>query len=137
MNGFVERRGEKRLRYHWPIWFAENINDVLQQGQMVDISSQAAAFTCYADQCPYPSQNLGMRFSVPLYHPDDTFDLQNFIRQGHIQRIDQINPFLRRIVVRFTEPLPFQPGRQENIQADQIFESSPQTERTEEAEAYA
>ena len=41
-----ERRMEQRLRYHWPIWFAEDFDEELSQGQMVNISSRAAAFTC-------------------------------------------------------------------------------------------
>ena len=55
MNATHERRTEERLRYHWPIWYAEDFNGELSQGQMADISSRAAAFTCYADeQCPHP-----------------------------------------------------------------------------------
>jgi len=50
-----ERRAEKRLRYNWPIWFAQDFDDILTQGQMVDVSSRGAAFTCYADRCPWPA----------------------------------------------------------------------------------
>ena len=39
MENTLERRREKRLRYNWPVWFAEDFNAVLSQGQMVDVSS--------------------------------------------------------------------------------------------------
>ena len=63
-----ERRKEQRLRYHWPVWFAEDFNEALSQGQMVDISSTAAAFTCRTDEhYPYVGQHLTARFSVPRF----------------------------------------------------------------------
>ena len=59
MNKTDERRTEQRLRYYWPIWFAENFDDTLSQGQMVDVSSRGAAFTCYShDGCPVESISL-------------------------------------------------------------------------------
>jgi hypothetical protein len=108
-----ERRKEQRLRYHWPIWFAENFNEVLTQGQMVDISSRAASFTCYNDgSCPYAGQNLTARFSVPCYGPDDSFDMTNFVRTGNICRVDSVNGYLRHVAIQFFDPLPFKPGEQ-------------------------
>ena len=65
MEDYSERRSEQRLRYYWPIWFAENFDGTLTQGQMVDVSSKGAAFTCYADNdCPYPGQHMMTRFSI-------------------------------------------------------------------------
>jgi len=114
-----ERRTEQRLRYHWPIWFAEDFNEELSQGQMVNISSRAAAFTCYADgSCPYPGQQITARFSVPRYGSDDSFDLANFTRSGHICRVDDVNSFLRRVAIQFAEPLPFKPGEQRSHESD-------------------
>ncbi|MFQ6034587.1 MAG: hypothetical protein ACE5NM_01915 [Sedimentisphaerales bacterium] len=108
-----ERRIEQRLRYHWPIWFAEDFDEELAQGQMVNISSRAAAFTCYTDgSCPYPGQQIIARFSVPRYGPDNSFDMANFTRSGHICRVDDVNSFLRRVAIQFAEPLPFRPGEQ-------------------------
>ena len=108
-----ERRTEQRLRYFWPIWFAEDPNEALAQGQMVDVSSRGAAFTCYADDgCPYLGQHITARFSVPRYGPDDSFDMANFTRSAHVCRIDNVNSFLRRIAVQFAEALPFKPGEQ-------------------------
>lgn len=114
-----ERRREQRLRYNWPIWFAEDFNEILSQGQMADISSRAAAFTYHADgSYPYPGQEITARFSIPHFGPDDCFDMANFIRTGHICRVDNVNRFLRRVAVRFAEPLPFKPGEQAGSESD-------------------
>jgi len=113
-----DRREEQRLRYQWPIWFAEEYNDELAQGQMVDISSKGAAFTCYAyDSCPYLGQQITARFSVPRFGPDDSFDMANFTRSARICQVDNVNRFLRRIAVQFAEPLPFKPGEQPNTKS--------------------
>ncbi len=108
-----ERRIERRLCYNWPVWFAENIDGDLSQGQMVDLSSKGAAFTCYADErCPRPGQYMTARFSVPQYGADDSFDMVDVIRSGHVCRVEGVNSALRRIALQFTEPLPFRPGEQ-------------------------
>jgi hypothetical protein len=113
MSEQTERRREKRLRYHWPVWFAEDFNAILAQGQMVDISSGGAAFTCYTQECPVPGQAITARFSVPHFGQDDSFDLTNFIRTGQVCRIEEVNPFLRRVAMTFSKPLPFKPGQQD------------------------
>jgi hypothetical protein len=111
MNDNRERRTEQRLRYQWPIWFAEDFRDQLTQGQMSDISSKAAAFTCYNDgTCPYPGQQITARFSVPRYGPDDSFDMADFTRSGHVFRVDHVNNFVCRVALQFADPLPFKPG---------------------------
>jgi len=113
MDRIIERRGEQRLRYHWPVWFAEDFSEVLSQGQMVDISSASAAFTCHADQnCPYPDQQITARFCVPRFADEDAFDMANFTRTGRICRVEKVNNFLNRVAVQFAEPLPFKPGEQ-------------------------
>ena len=110
MTDSGERRIEKRLRYNWPVWFAENFNDILTQGQMIDVSSRGAAFSCYADKCPWQGQHITARFSVPHYESGESFDLENFVRDGYICRIDEISPYVRRVAIQFAEPLPFKPG---------------------------
>jgi len=111
MSDITERRAEERLRYNWPIWFAEDYNDSLTQGQMVDVSSGGAAFTCYADRCPRTGDHITTRFSVPCHGTGDAFDLANFMRSAHIRRVDELSPFVRRVAVQFSEPLPFKPGQ--------------------------
>jgi len=120
MNTTSERRREERLAYQWPIWFAEDFRDELSQGQMADISSRAAAFTCYADdRCPSLGQYLTARFSVPQYGPDNSFDIVDFVRSGRVSRVDGVNNALRRITLQFTEPLPFRPGEQNGATDEQ------------------
>jgi len=117
MSDVIEQRREKRLRYNWPIWFAEDYNDRLTQGQMVDISSRGASFTCYADRCPIAGEHITARFSVPHHGPEDAFDLENFMRAGHVCRVDELGPFVRRVALQFSEPLPFKPGEIEDTEA--------------------
>jgi len=117
VNDIAEKRTEKRLHYNWPIWFAEDYNDNLTQGQMVDISSGGAAFTCYADRCPRAGDHITARFSVPRHGTDDAFDLENFMRSGHICRVDELSGFVRRVAVQFGEPLPFKPGEVEEFKS--------------------
>ena len=107
------------MRYHWPVWFAEDFNGVLTQGQMVDVSSRGAAFTCYADtNCPCPGEYITTRFSVPRFGPDNSFDMADFTRSGHICRVEVVNSLVRRVAIQFAEPLPFKPGEQPDGQAD-------------------
>jgi hypothetical protein len=113
MDSKRERRIERRLRYQWPVWFAEDFNEMLSQGQMVDISSVGAAFTCCSGvNCPYPGQRVTSRFSVPRFGSDESFDLASFTRVGSVCRVDEVSVFLRRVAVQFAEPLPFRPGEQ-------------------------
>ena len=119
MNENDERRREQRLRYHWPIWFAEDFNGALVQGQMVDVNSGGAAFTCHANQeCPYPGQQVTVRFSVPRFKAEDSFDMASYTRVGSICRVDEVNSFVRRVAMQFAEPLPFSPGEQTEDEAD-------------------
>ncbi len=111
-----DRRREKRLNYHWPVWFAEDFNDVLAQGQMVDLCSGGAAFTCYCDVGVYEGQYITTRFSVPHYGRDNSFDLENCIRSGFVCRVENVNPYMRKIALQFAEPLFFKPGEQEQDQ---------------------
>ena len=119
MQDGTERRTERRLRYHWPVWFAEDFDEMLSQGQMVDVSSNGAAFTCYIDQtCPCPGQNVTARFSVPQFETEGSFGMASFTRTGRICRVEEVNGYLRRIAVQFAEPLPFRPGEQTDSEAD-------------------
>ena len=114
---------EKRLRYGWPVWFAEDFSDVLSQGQMVDIASDGASFTCYADKCPSQGQHITVRFSVPRYGTDNSFDLENFVRGGNIQSISGSAPFVKTVELAFSEPLPFKPGEIDDTEALQTEET--------------
>jgi hypothetical protein len=113
MQTITERRREQRLRYRWPVWFAEDFKGVLTQGQMVDVNSTGAAFTCNtAENYIFPGQKITTRFSIPRFCDEESFDMASFVRTGSIKRVEEVNPFTRRIAVEFAEPLPFRPGEQ-------------------------
>lgn len=121
MSGFDERRCEPRLRYHWPVWYAPENSDEVNQGQMVDITSVAAAFTCHdLHQGPYPFQHIKTRFSVPLNGPNDSFEMRDFVRDGMVQRVERISDCLNRVVVSFHEPLPLKPAQQ-HAEAEELM----------------
>ena len=108
-----ELRTEHRLLYRWPIWFTDEATGVCMQGQMVDISSEAATFTFYPCEINLiPSQEITAHFSVPICGLGDSFAMRNFTRAGYTCRIDQIKKVLHRVTTKFSEPLPFRPGEQ-------------------------
>ncbi|NIA16828.1 MAG: hypothetical protein GWO86_00615 [Planctomycetes bacterium] len=114
MYEIAEQRKEKRLRYHWPVWFAEDFDMELSQGQMFDITSTGASFTCYADKCPNPGQSITTRFSIPRYGRQGvSFDVENYIRTGTISRVEEVNSYIRRVALQFAEALPFSPAEQD------------------------
>jgi len=95
---------------------------------MLDLSSRGAAFTCYADdRCPYPGQHLTARFSIPQYGENDSFDMIDFIRAGHVCRVDGVNNALRRVAIQFFDPLPLRPGEQAARfgKSGEVMESEP------------
>jgi len=117
-SGYHERRKEQRLQYHWPIWFSQDSEDNFSQGQMVDISSKAASFTCEDDgSCPDTGQEITAQFSVPHYADDESFDMPNFTRTGQVFRVENINHYHRKIAIEFAAPLPFKPGEQKAVRA--------------------
>jgi hypothetical protein len=124
MDETCERRKEQRLRYHWPVWFAEDFNDMLSQGQMIDVSSGGAAFTCHADSYYlYPDQAITARFSIPMFGEDDSFNIASFTRTGRVCRIENINNLTQRVAVQFAQPLPFKPGEQDQQAAQAGFQA--------------
>ena len=121
MERHIELRAENRLLYRWPVWFTDESTGELMQGQMVDISSEAAAFTCYTyEVCLFPNQLITVHFSVPLCGIGGSFAVRNFIRSGQAYRIDPVNNVLHRVITQFMEPLPFKPGEQACSEADMI-----------------
>jgi hypothetical protein len=122
MEQSSERRREQRLRYHWPVWFAEDFNEILFHGQLIDVSSRGAAFTYNADEnCPFPGQQITTRFSVPCFGHEDGFDMANFARLAMVCRVDDVNNFVRKIAIQFAEPLPFKPGEQAENESDAVL----------------
>jgi hypothetical protein len=105
------------MPYNWPIWLKDDIGQELVQGEMVDISSKAAAFTCHAyESYASEGQELTAYFSVPICGPGNSFAVRNFTRSGCTCRVEPINDELRRVAVQFAKPLSFKPGEQEQQQ---------------------
>ena len=110
---FMERRSEQRLRHYRPIWFAEDFDKGLLQGQMFDVSSCGMAFTCDSDEAYLcPGRQITTRFSVPCFDSAKSPETVSFERTGCICRVDDLNSVSRRIAIQFAEPLPFKPGEQ-------------------------
>ena len=112
-----ERRRESRLRYEWPVWFAESEDGPLSQGQMVDVSSGGAAFTCYSDKCPVQGDKITTRFSVPRYNDGESFDMENYVRNSSVCRIEEVSPFVHKVAVQFSQALPFKPAEVTDTEA--------------------
>jgi hypothetical protein len=121
MDRHNELRTEHRLLYQWPIWFTDEATGVFTQGQMVDISSEAAAFTFYPCEISlFPSQYITVHFSVPICGLGGSFAVRNFTRSGFACRIDPVSKILHRVTTQFAEPLPFRPGEQTCNEAEMI-----------------
>ena len=114
MEHVNERRREQRLCYEWPVWFSEDFGKMLFQGQMHDVCSGGMAFTCHANENPYPGQTITTQFSVPRLADKDVSDSISFIRVGRICRVDDISTVVRRVAIQFAETLSFKPGEQEH-----------------------
>jgi hypothetical protein len=110
---FEERRREKRVNLHRPVWFAETYGDTFAEGRMCDISSGGMGFECGKDRtCPEPGSEIVTRFSIPRYNDDKSYDNVSFSRAASVCRIDDSDMSLRRVAVQFAKPLPFKPAEQ-------------------------
>lgn len=116
MDDIKNQRREARLQYQWPVWFAEDFEQTLAEGLMVDVSSGGMAFVCNADEnCPQVSQKLTARFSIPRLEDDDPSDMTSFTRTGCVLRVDVVNKFLRQVAIQFDEPLSLKPYEQAGV----------------------
>jgi len=111
MDKSDKRRKLQRLHFNWPVWFAEDFNDVLFQGQMSDVSTGGMSFTYHKDHKHlWAGQQVTIRFSVPRFGPEDDFRIANFTRTGHISDVGSVNGRVNRAAVQFAQPLPFDPN---------------------------
>ncbi|MCP4298103.1 MAG: hypothetical protein GY786_21150, partial [Proteobacteria bacterium] len=67
----------------------------------------------HADFFPYEDQWVTARFSIPQYGEDQSFNMADCIRTGHISRIEQVSDHMNRVVMQFHQPLDFKPGEQQ------------------------
>jgi hypothetical protein len=113
MESVKEQRKEQRLHYDWPIRFAKDFDEPLCMGEMVDVSSYYAAFTCKADtNCPYTGQEIRALFNVPRFGRSSNYDMASYNRLGRIYRVDEVNEHIKKVVIQFAKPLYFKPGEQ-------------------------
>ena len=99
----------------WPIWFYDDYDTRIIQGQLIDISSKAAAFTYYThEKLLLPNQRIIAHFSTPVYGLSDSFAIRDFIRSGRILNIYQMDALIYRIATEFEDALNFKPGEQVN-----------------------
>jgi len=118
-----ERRKERRLHYRWLIWIAEDFNKALCQGHMVDVCSRGTSFTCAADKnIPLEGQRITSRFSVPYFGSGKSCTMASFTRIGRVCRVEEVDRFVRRVAIQFSEPLPFKPGEQAGIKSESEME---------------
>jgi len=126
MDEAREHRREPRLRYQWPIWFAEDFAKTVSQGLMVDVSSGGMAFTCDIDEnCPQPGQQLITRFSIPRLEADEFSDMTSFTRTARVCRVEKVNRSLCRVAVQFDEALSLKPCEQASINLMRSQSSTP------------
>jgi hypothetical protein len=117
MEKNINNRLEERLRYQWPVLFAENFAESVSEGIMVDVSSGGMAFICRVDDnCPFLGQKLAMRFSIPRTEESNMSDMTSFTRKGCVLRVDSVNTSLLRIAIQFDEPLTLKPCEQANLE---------------------
>lgn len=108
MKKTKERRAEKRQHYHLPVWFAEDIEQDVSEGAMVDISNKGIAFICDAgENCPQLGQKLTTRFNLPNFKSQDKADTKTVTRTGCVCRIDNLDNNKCRVAVQFENQPPF------------------------------
>jgi hypothetical protein len=106
MNQTINRRKAPRLRCRVTVQFAKDATEPGSEGQMLDVSSGGLAFRCNADEnCPHEGEQLVTHFSIPNFSVHDN-SMLNFSRTGRVLRVQEVNPALRNVAIRFDEPLP-------------------------------
>lgn len=117
MDETKERRREERLRYRWPVWFAEDFTLNVCEGLMINVSSGGLAFNCKAeDNCPYAGQQLITRFSIPNLAAQGDSATRSFTRTGNVVRVEALNNNLCRVAIQFHEPLSLKPCEQASVE---------------------
>ena len=112
----IERRGERRLRFSWPLWYLpacngedEGYSARLEQARMVDLSSTGACFLVSADEQLWPGQSVPLRFTTPRLR-DGRFAIEHVCSQVRVIRVEHYGGAMKRVAVRFDRPLDFQPA---------------------------
>ncbi|MBW8001180.1 MAG: PilZ domain-containing protein [Planctomycetes bacterium] len=106
--GQVEQRKEKRLHCDWVIWLTDPVTEKRYHGMIHDLSSGGVAFICHGDESfPQKDQHITTYF----YVPEDESDAPCKVTQmGVVCHINELDKFVRKVHVKFDEPLPFKPA---------------------------
>ncbi|MHC4122038.1 MAG: hypothetical protein ACYSSI_00560 [Planctomycetota bacterium] len=101
-----ERRKEQRLYCKEQILFVYGFMLTSSGGQLVDVSSCWAAFTCSLNAAP---PGIGETMLVRLKIPHPNSGATDFARRAYTRRVDNIDNSSYRIVIQFAKPLPYKP----------------------------
>jgi hypothetical protein len=104
MDSERDRRGQRRLRFSWPLWFGYNETGEFHRGQAVDLSQNIVSFTIPEDHSPRPGCHVLTRFSFPL-PSEDRFDLSSYYDWSEVIRVDQAEDGKSRVAMRMHRPL--------------------------------
>jgi len=108
----AEQRKEKRLYCDWVIWLTDDVTQKRYHGMIHDLSSGGVAFICHADDdFPQQDQNIMTYF----YIPKESGDPYKVTRSGSVCRVNELDKFVRKVHVKFDEPLSFKPAELKSI----------------------
>ena len=101
------------MNYDWPISFCREFDKYFLQGEILNISSTHVAFSCQTKHCPADDEIVVLRFSVPKFSSDGSFQKKEFTYIGGFSSVRLPNPFTRLVVMALESPIPFKPGEQD------------------------
>ncbi len=100
----VDRRREPRLRYSWDSQvFMNNVRGGIRT-RMVDLNSDGAAILVENDRNLWSGQEIELGLMYPRVI-NGSFDIVHNHVRGTVYRNEWYNSSLRRLVVRFNQPL--------------------------------
>jgi len=111
-----DRRGEPRLKFAWDAQLYLTDARTGTPGRMVDLNSEGAALLLDVSKELHPGQPVELRLTYPRV-TDGQFHILHHCRWGTVLRTDFYNPALKRVVLRFQEPLLDRPGVQNEYPA--------------------
>ena len=105
----IDRRREPRLRYSWDGQvYLNNIRGGIAT-RMVDLNSEGAALLLENRNSIWTGQELELGLMYPRI-VNGSFDILHNHLQGTVYRNEWYNTSLRRVVVRFDQPLAESPA---------------------------
>lgn len=109
-----EKRGERRARFSWPLWFGYEETGRLFTGQVIDLSCSAVSFGTTDANHPQVGQHVVTRFSFPR-DAHGTLDVGSYRHWSEVIRVDDNTAGGKRIVLRLHQRLEKQPSNQPDM----------------------